>query len=50
VNPPGFAEDLKTGVLADVSPTLLRLLGLEQPVEMTGQSLISEKQTQDVQV
>ena len=48
VNPPSFAEGLKTGVLADVSPTLLRLLGLEQPAEMTGQSLISEKQTEDV--
>jgi len=49
VNPPSFAVGLKTGVLADVSPTLLRLLGLEQPTEMTGQSLISEKQTQDAQ-
>jgi 2,3-bisphosphoglycerate-independent phosphoglycerate mutase len=29
------------GVLADVAPTVLDLLGLEQPREMTGQSLIS---------
>ncbi len=50
VNPPGFAEGLKEGVLADVSPTLLRLLGLDQPAEMTGQSLISEKQTQNATV
>ena len=50
VNPPGFAQDLRAGVLADVSPTLLRLLGLDQPAEMTGQSLISEKQTQDAPV
>lgn len=28
------------GKLADVAPTVLELLGLEQPVEMTGQSLI----------
>ena len=28
------------GVLADVAPTLLELLGLEQPAEMTGRSLI----------
>jgi 2,3-bisphosphoglycerate-independent phosphoglycerate mutase len=28
------------GVLADVSPTLLRLLGFEQPAAMTGKSLI----------
>jgi 2,3-bisphosphoglycerate-independent phosphoglycerate mutase len=55
VNPPSFAQGLKAGVLADVSPTLLRLLGLDQPVEMTGQSLISEsliseKQTEDATV
>jgi 2,3-bisphosphoglycerate-independent phosphoglycerate mutase len=29
------------GVLADVAPTILELLGIEQPVEMTGRSLIS---------
>jgi hypothetical protein len=29
---------------------LLRLLSLDQPAEMTGQSLISEKQTQDAPV
>jgi 2,3-bisphosphoglycerate-independent phosphoglycerate mutase len=28
------------GVLADVAPTVLRLLGMEQPPEMTGRSLI----------
>jgi 2,3-bisphosphoglycerate-independent phosphoglycerate mutase len=28
------------GVLADLSPTILKLLGLEQPKEMTGTSLI----------
>ena len=28
------------GCLADVAPTVLRLLGIEQPKEMTGQSLI----------
>jgi 2,3-bisphosphoglycerate-independent phosphoglycerate mutase len=28
------------GVLADVAPTLLRVLGIEQPAEMTGRSLI----------
>src|SRR5699024_3438520 len=28
------------GKLADVAPTMLELLGLEQPAEMTGQSLI----------
>ena len=29
------------GVLADVSPTLLQMLGIEQPRAMTGKSLIS---------
>lgn len=30
------------GILADVSPTILHLLGIPQPAEMTGRSLISE--------
>jgi len=30
------------GILADVAPTVLQLLGIEQPKEMTGRSLISE--------
>ncbi len=29
------------GVLADVAPTLLEMLGIEQPAEMTGRSLIA---------
>ena len=33
-------KGLKDGRLADVSPTLLDLLGIEQPKEMTGQSLL----------
>jgi 2,3-bisphosphoglycerate-independent phosphoglycerate mutase len=32
--------DLREGKLEDVAPTILHLLGLKQPVEMTGQSLI----------
>jgi 2,3-bisphosphoglycerate-independent phosphoglycerate mutase len=28
------------GVLADVAPTILDLLGIEQPPEMTGESLL----------
>jgi 2,3-bisphosphoglycerate-independent phosphoglycerate mutase len=43
VNPPSFAEGLREGVLADVSPTLLQLLDLDQPDEMSGCSLIIEK-------
>ena len=31
---------LESGILADVAPTLLALLGVPQPVEMTGRSLV----------
>ncbi len=34
---------LHDGILADVAPTLLQLLGLEQPPEMTGHSLLGRK-------
>jgi 2,3-bisphosphoglycerate-independent phosphoglycerate mutase len=37
--PPGAA--LRQGRLADLAPTLLQLMGLPQPPEMTGQSLIA---------
>ncbi len=33
---------LKPGRLPDVAPTMLALMGLEQPNDMTGQSLVSE--------
>jgi 2,3-bisphosphoglycerate-independent phosphoglycerate mutase len=33
----------KNGILADVAPTLLHLLGVEKPVEMTGSSLLVPK-------
>ena len=36
--PEGMA--LESGILADLAPTLLELMGLETPVEMTGKSLI----------
>jgi len=36
---PGLRRE---GILADVAPTVLELLGVEQPEEMTGRSLISE--------
>jgi 2,3-bisphosphoglycerate-independent phosphoglycerate mutase len=32
--------DLREGILADVAPTVLELLGQEQPEEMTGKSLL----------
>ena len=39
-NAPADVKGLKDGRLADISPTLLDLLGLEQPSEMTGHSLL----------
>ncbi|AWX69579.1 2,3-bisphosphoglycerate-independent phosphoglycerate mutase [[Mycoplasma] anseris] len=35
---------LKDGTLADVAPTILDYLGIEKPKEMTGESLIIQKQ------
>jgi 2,3-bisphosphoglycerate-independent phosphoglycerate mutase len=41
----GDAADHKVeaGILADIAPTLLSLLGVEQPAEMTGRSLVTKK-------
>lgn len=36
----GRPETLQSGILADVAPTVLKLLGLPQPSEMTGRALI----------
>jgi 2,3-bisphosphoglycerate-independent phosphoglycerate mutase len=33
---------LRSGILADIAPTMLEILGLPQPVEMTGKSLIEK--------
>jgi 2,3-bisphosphoglycerate-independent phosphoglycerate mutase len=41
VNPPAGLAGLHGGRLADVAPTILALMGLPQPAEMTGRSLIS---------
>lgn len=35
--------NVRDGILADVAPTLLSLLGVPQPAEMTGRSLVSPK-------
>lgn len=42
VNAPGYVRGLVPGRLADVAPTILRLMELPQPAEMTGHSLIKE--------
>jgi 2,3-bisphosphoglycerate-independent phosphoglycerate mutase len=39
VNPPNGIKKIENGRLADIAPTLLQLLKMEQPAEMTGQSL-----------
>jgi len=30
----------KSGILADVAPTILKVLGIDKPEEMTGHSLL----------
>jgi len=46
VNGPADAAALADGKLADVAPTLLQLMGLPAPAEMTGHSLIRHTQPQ----
>ena len=41
INPPPHANALQTGRLADIAPTVLELLGIDKPAEMTGHSLIA---------
>ena len=36
-------KSVKSGVLADVAPTILDLMGLQKPAEMTGESLVDFK-------
>ena len=36
-------KSVKNGVLADVAPTVLKLMGVEQPAEMTGKILVDMK-------
>ena len=40
IGPRALTLDDKGGILADVAPTLLDLMGLPEPAEMTGRSLI----------
>ena len=43
VTVPGLALAQSGGVLADVAPTVLELLGIEQPEEMTGHTLVQDR-------
>lgn len=36
-------KSVRSGILADVAPTVLKLMGLEQPAEMTGKALVELK-------
>lgn len=36
-------KSVHNGILADVAPTVLKLMGLEQPAEMTGKALVEMK-------
>jgi 2,3-bisphosphoglycerate-independent phosphoglycerate mutase len=48
VNAPSWATALDDGRLADVAPTLLALLDLPKPAQMTGRSLIpAERETRE---
>jgi 2,3-bisphosphoglycerate-independent phosphoglycerate mutase len=38
---PGLALAQKDGILADIAPTVLELLGIDQPAGMTGRSMIT---------
>ncbi len=42
----GRLQKLQSGLLADVAPTVLDLMGLTKPIEMTGRNLLEELQKQ----
>jgi 2,3-bisphosphoglycerate-independent phosphoglycerate mutase len=46
VNAPDWVTGMHDGRLCDVAPTVLKLMGLEQPAEMTGQPLLNGDATQ----
>jgi 2,3-bisphosphoglycerate-independent phosphoglycerate mutase len=41
----GLSLRAQDGILADVAPTILELLGIERPEQMTGRSLLTSKET-----
>jgi 2,3-bisphosphoglycerate-independent phosphoglycerate mutase len=41
--PEGWTLKKQDGVLGDVAPTMLAAMGLDQPTEMTGTSLLIKK-------
>jgi len=49
VNGPEAVLSLKDGELADIAPTMLALMGLKQPPEMTGHSLLDRAPSREAQ-
>jgi 2,3-bisphosphoglycerate-independent phosphoglycerate mutase len=45
VNAPANVHALRNGRLADIAPTLLQLMQIDQPADMTGVSLIETART-----
>lgn len=43
----GTNKAMKDGRLADVAPTILALMGVKQPAEMTGRSLLADKTAEE---
>ncbi|NQV57342.1 MAG: 2,3-bisphosphoglycerate-independent phosphoglycerate mutase [Rhodospirillales bacterium] len=39
IHPPAGYGEIRNGILADIAPTILQIMGLIQPVEMSGRSL-----------
>jgi 2,3-bisphosphoglycerate-independent phosphoglycerate mutase len=35
-----YQKPIKSGKLADIAPTILELMGIQKPAEMTGDSLL----------
>ena len=33
-------NEVENGILADIAPTILQLMGIEKPLEMSGNSLV----------
>ena len=50
VNGPAGIRSLHDGTLADIAPTLLALMGLKQPAEMTGRSLLDHEPRSRIQM
>jgi 2,3-bisphosphoglycerate-independent phosphoglycerate mutase len=42
IDPDNRTAELREGILADLAPTILQLLGVPAPEAMTGQSLINK--------